>query len=302
MPANLTCPECAAVLKIPTMAVAGKKIRCPSCNAVFSAPEDDEPPAVLRASRRSGWDRDDEEDEADEFAVPRRRGREGNSGVGWLIGLGVAAALVLLTLTGSIGALLWYRAARGRAADVNRVVVQAPAAPAAERNVPAAAAADRDVPVAPPPPHNAPAEQPDLQHAIPDPPPAQPQPQPQPQPDPQPRNEGRWTGGMRRFPDDQILTVIVTDVRDGNVGKYVLDKLASQLPRDNASTRSFSSGGVMRVALAPVGNPQAFAAKIDFGTVTRIDGRVVHVTVKDLNLPPPGASGGPPQAPAAGSQ
>jgi hypothetical protein len=94
---------------------------------------------------------------------------------------------------------------------------------------------------------------------------------------------------MGRFSDNQILTVIITGVRDDQTGKYVLDKLARQLPQGNSSTRSFTTGGVMRVALAPVGDPQAFAAKIDFGTVTRIEGRVIYVTVKGVPRPQAGA-------------
>jgi hypothetical protein len=89
---------------------------------------------------------------------------------------------------------------------------------------------------------------------------------------------------MGRFRADQILTVIVTGVHDDKVGKDVLDKLARQLPQGNRSTQSQTSGGVMQVTLAPVGDPQAFAAKIDFGTVNKVEGRVVYVTVKEAKL------------------
>jgi hypothetical protein len=105
-------------------------------------------------------------------------------------------------------------------------------------------------------------------------------------PAPPPQRPGRFTGNMPRFRDDQILTVVVTGITTGEAGKYVLDQCARQLPPGNASTRSHMSGGVMQIALAPVGDPQAFANKIDFGTVTRIDGRVVYVTARP-NLPPP---------------
>jgi hypothetical protein len=94
---------------------------------------------------------------------------------------------------------------------------------------------------------------------------------------------------MGRFREDQILTVVVVGIRDDKVGKYVMDKLARQLPQGNNSTRSHSSGGVMQIALAPVGDAQAFANKIDFGTVNKIEGRVVYVTMKEVRIPVAGA-------------
>jgi predicted Zn finger-like uncharacterized protein len=281
MAINLTCPECAAALKITTPPTAGKKIRCPSCKAIFSPSEDATPPPKMQPTaeerlaarpmapppRRVERDRaDDDDDDVRE----RRPFRKKKSHTGLLIGLlAGGGALLLLCAGGGVVAMLLFRTSRVPSGG-NPVMAQAGNEPIVVRNAPP----NDPNPIAPDPipGHNVPNER----HLIvPD--PGVPQVPP----------PGRWNGGLTRFRDDQIITVVVTGVQDDKIGNYLRDKLASQLPPGNSSTRSRSSGGVMEVALAPIGDPQTFAKKIDFGTVERVAGRVVYMTVKGWKIPAP---------------
>src|SRR4051812_13490056 len=51
MPIQFPCPSCHKQLKISNPAMAGKKIKCPKCGAVITAPaaEDDVPSAPMEA-------------------------------------------------------------------------------------------------------------------------------------------------------------------------------------------------------------------------------------------------------------
>jgi hypothetical protein len=246
---------------------------------------------VARRAQR-GWD-----DDEDDYREPRRRPpRHDNTGL--VVGLVIGGVVLFLAVIGTVAALLVSRAGPAPAVAGDQAAAPTPAGPVGAPFVPP----DVNPPNPPPNPGQAAGGR-DQGFVPPNFNPPAPQP---PGPAPGPGLPGRWTGGMRRFADNQILTVIITGVRDDQAGKYVLDKLARQLPQGNSSTQSFTSGGVMRVALAPVGDPQAFAATIDFGTVTRVEGRVIYVTLKDVPRPQAGAfptprpAGLPKAPPAAG--
>jgi hypothetical protein len=130
---------------------------------------------------------------------------------------------------------------------------------------------------------------------------ANPQPRLQPTPEPAPppnaadfgpapaeiTSSPMYRGMMLRFRPSQVTILVVSGITDAQVGKYVGDRLGPLLSNtSNRSIRTHTSQGVMQAMLAPTGDPQALAGRIQFGDVTRIDGRIIYLTVKkDLGLP-----------------
>src|SRR5262249_3164928 len=131
------------------------KVRCPVCQAVFAPPDDEIPlaegvgdeeprapalPHAIAATRRPAPVRTRREcrDEggANEHATGPRRPRAREShGPGCLIGrlLGGVAALLLVTVAGGIGVVLWFRVAvPARSGAPNPVLAQAPQAAGGE--------------------------------------------------------------------------------------------------------------------------------------------------------------------------
>src|SRR5690348_14764281 len=51
---RLTCPECGRVLRPAKPVAAGKKVRCPECDTVFVAGEDEEDDRPRRPAARKG--------------------------------------------------------------------------------------------------------------------------------------------------------------------------------------------------------------------------------------------------------
>jgi HEAT repeats len=83
--------------------------------------------------------------------------------------------------------------------------------------------------------------------------------------------------------DDKTITLEITGIPDDNTRKYILDKVPSLA--DKGSKQSFSSrskGNTLTITMSPVGDADAFAKKIDFGTVDKIDGRVLSITAKKV--------------------
>jgi phage FluMu protein Com len=124
---TFSCPECGKVLKSAKPIPAGKKIKCPTCAAVFPMPaQDDEElstkvstkPRSLAAGASAREDDDDDEkprsrrsrdDEDDDDDRPRpRKKAKGRSGAGLLIGA-VAVVLLLFLVGGGVGAyFIWF--------------------------------------------------------------------------------------------------------------------------------------------------------------------------------------------------
>ena len=92
-------------------------------------------------------------------------------------------------------------------------------------------------------------------------------------------------GGGKYGPDNTVV-VRITNVKDANSRRYVLDRLPALIGGNSHSVRSSSIPDGVSATIAPVTDPKAFADKIDFGTVTSIQGRVIHVTAKKLDVPP----------------
>lgn len=61
--------------------------------------------------------------------------------------------------------------------------------------------------------------------------------------------------------------------------KDALKSLMDSGPSKSTSSMSNSAERTLQMTLFPVRDVEAFAKRIDFGTVTRIDGRTVHVTI-----------------------
>jgi uncharacterized protein YjiS (DUF1127 family) len=97
---------------------------------------------------------------------------------------------------------------------------------------------------------------------------------------------GPLGGPAGTYPPEQVLTLHVAGV-EANTREAILEKLITLVdPGRGYAISSAQSGDRLSVLLAPVGDPKAFAGKVDFGTVGRVSGRTVTVTVAG---PPPNA-------------
>ncbi len=110
MAIGITCPECDRRLNAPATA-AGKKIRCPSCEAVFLCQPVDEPAAEderkLMRRREEPEEPSEASDEGEER--PRRRRRRSikkRSSAGLWSGVAVAAGLFVLLMVGGAAVLI----------------------------------------------------------------------------------------------------------------------------------------------------------------------------------------------------
>jgi predicted Zn finger-like uncharacterized protein len=74
MPETIHCPECSRKLRVPDH-LLGKKVKCPSCSAIFTAEAPEQPPEPVqpRAARRRPTPPLDEEEDEEEQPPPRRR-------------------------------------------------------------------------------------------------------------------------------------------------------------------------------------------------------------------------------------
>jgi predicted Zn finger-like uncharacterized protein len=115
----VTCPECDTSLKLAAKPAAGKKVKCPKCEAIFAPGEGEarrvtaeRPAAPARPPSRRV--EDEEEDDRDREERRQRRQPVKKSGsnallIGLLVGGGL---LVLLVVCGGIAAFALYRGAR----------------------------------------------------------------------------------------------------------------------------------------------------------------------------------------------
>lgn len=88
--------------------------------------------------------------------------------------------------------------------------------------------------------------------------------------------------------DGNTVALRITGIPDEDSRKLILDKLPA-LMGNNYNSRHSSTADGLYVTLTPVADPKAFAARIDFGEVTGIEGRVIHVVAKKFDVPGPNA-------------
>ena len=108
---SFSCPKCGKTLKSPQPIAAGKKIKCPTCAAVFAMParedEEDEIQDKPRAKKRAVVAPDGDEEDDDDDRPRGKKGRK-SGGKGLLIG-GIILLVVLLLGGGVVGAyFLWF--------------------------------------------------------------------------------------------------------------------------------------------------------------------------------------------------
>jgi hypothetical protein len=125
----VACPECDRRLKAPPT-VVGKKIRCPSCEAVFLCQPDDEPAAEDEPKALRRDEEPEQSDDADAVEErPRRRRRRSlkkRSSAGLWIGLAVAGALFVLLIVGGGAALIYVALRRPSIPDADWVAFTTP--------------------------------------------------------------------------------------------------------------------------------------------------------------------------------
>jgi hypothetical protein len=101
---------------------------------------------------------------------------------------------------------------------------------------------------------------------------------------------GGLFGPRGAWPAEQVVTLHISGVADRNTQQAIEDKLGSLVdPGRGSSTSSSYVGDRMSVQLAPVQDPQAFAQRVNFGTVVSVKGRVVTIVAKKVDGPPPNA-------------
>jgi hypothetical protein len=79
--------------------------------------------------------------------------------------------------------------------------------------------------------------------------------------------------------DPEHVLVVISGVGDEATSRVIQDKLKTLLDVPMPKLQAvLSRKGTLTVRLEPVPDPQALAAKIDFGTVTKVQGRTIRVT------------------------
>lgn len=84
------------------------------------------------------------------------------------------------------------------------------------------------------------------------------------------------------------VTLNISPLPDPLTRRYILETLP-KLIGAKSTVRASSTKDGMSIQLGPVPDPQAFAAKIDFGDV-KVEGRTIMVAAKKIALPPPPAA------------
>src|SRR5581483_10813598 len=86
------------------------------------------------------------------------------------------------------------------------------------------------------------------------------------------------------------VTLNISGVPDETTRRYILETLPKLLGGGTHSVRSSATKDSLKVELAPVPDPKALAAKIDFGQVTAVADRTITVVARKMTLPPPPAA------------
>ncbi len=107
----VSCPQCSSSLRIAGPLVPGKRLRCPRCQAVFSAAGEEAPPLAQPVARTADVCAPAWQEPSPPAPLPprRRRPRKARGGSGWklVVGLlGCGMALLLLAAVG-VGFLIW---------------------------------------------------------------------------------------------------------------------------------------------------------------------------------------------------
>lgn len=89
-----------------------------------------------------------------------------------------------------------------------------------------------------------------------------------------------WLTGCGYGPEETV-TLKITGVPGQVERDEIKETLKTMTDGSGHSMSSSYAGGTMNVELAPVSDVQAFADRIDFGTVTSVEGRTVNVAVGD---------------------
>jgi hypothetical protein len=103
---------------------------------------------------------------------------------------------------------------------------------------------------------------------------------------PVPQPPGGFAAGV---PEDSMVTLHVAAVADESTRETIYDKAATLADGGHGSICSTHLGDRMTILLGPVRDPQACANKIDFGTVRRVDGRIISVVAHKVEGLPPNA-------------
>src|SRR5438105_4921348 len=104
---KITCPECDAALNIDDSLPVGKKIKCPTCQAIFALPVGNADAVSAKRLPPPPRDADDDTEWDDDLRPARRRGsRREKQGMG--AGAVVALIAVSLLVAGGVGAGTYF--------------------------------------------------------------------------------------------------------------------------------------------------------------------------------------------------
>lgn len=103
---------------------------------------------------------------------------------------------------------------------------------------------------------------------------------------------GSWpvpTQAGADFPKDTTVTLHVAGVDNESIYDAVVGKAGKLADGGRGGTASVKDGGRMTILVTPVHNSKTYADKIDFGTVRRVNGRIISVVAHKIEGPPANA-------------
>ena len=88
-------------------------------------------------------------------------------------------------------------------------------------------------------------------------------------------------GNPFKFDPATTIVVKVSGINDDATKEQVSDTIVALVKENSNSHKMVSkrNGNVLEYKISPVDDVQDYADRIDFGAVTEIDGRTIHVTV-----------------------
>jgi hypothetical protein len=94
---------------------------------------------------------------------------------------------------------------------------------------------------------------------------------------------------LPRLGGADTVTLHIAGVVDNNTREAISDRLAALMAGTSYTMSATSAGDRTSYLVAPIMDPQAFAKRIDFGTVRRVDGLTITIVARKVEGPPENA-------------
>lgn len=86
-------------------------------------------------------------------------------------------------------------------------------------------------------------------------------------------------------PNEVLLKITGADTDEHRKAIAESLKQKTDTPGNHSMRTNWSSGGPLVIRLSPVIDPEAFANRVDFGAVEKIEGRTLHITYHPTAMP-----------------